>query len=178
MSNVWIIRAGDYGEHQGFNLDNGLITIGWGEVGSLQGCNSIAAVKSKFSASPHYEGRGTRSIGQVAPQLLNFYKEIDKGDWIVMPLKKGGGASRFSAVGTVSSVYRFTKGNGLCRECQHRRDVKWLCKEIPNGALRLHENDIKKHQKTVRQIPQSRAESVARLWATWWLPRARGEGGR
>ena len=142
MSNVWFIRAGDFGEHQGFNLDSGLVAIGWGEVGDLRCCDDKHSVQAKVRKC--YDKRTGAQVGKIWPQLWNFYNEVAIGDWVVLPLKNGrsGAASGFSAVGRIKGKYRYSKGKGLCFECRHQRNAVWLRRDIPNEDVPLNKKEF------------------------------------
>ena len=84
--NVWLVRAGQRGENEDFALSRGLATIGWSELGDL---NQYASKVDLLDAlrMRHPDARPSR-LQNWAGQIWAFYKTIQVGDIVAMPLKK------------------------------------------------------------------------------------------
>ena len=132
MSNVWVIKAGENGEDQGFALDNRCAVIGWGELGDLTGRDKDSIkgdLIKEFGYSAQSAGQKFRSIG-------HFFNDVEKGDWVVLPLRdKRGNRSGYSAVGKVQEGgYRFVP-DASSDGRKHQIPVDWEYPEFPNGDI-------------------------------------------
>lgn len=110
---VWFIRCGEEGnpnKYASTALGNGYISIGWNEIEDMR------------KLSDQELENLTRTVDPLG-QTLKFFKEISKGDIILMPLEK---SRNLVAIGIVSSDYYYVPEPTDSNPQKHRRDVMWL----------------------------------------------------
>ncbi|MEU0791647.1 CBS domain-containing protein [Amycolatopsis sp. NPDC005961] len=127
MKSAWQVRAGRQGERDQESLAEGLAIVGWGGVPALGRFDSREALKAGLREC--YPQRSTYVIGNWAGQLWRFYREMNEGDLVVMPLKN---VRRF-AIGEVTGRYHYRPGSAP--ECRHARPVRWLRTDIEPGEF-------------------------------------------
>ena len=96
---AWLIRAGRDSERYDYNIEHGLVGLGWSQIPDLRSFSSRDDLEAALrSGSPDASG-GT--ISNHAGQLWRLRTELRVGDLVVMPRK---GAPNI-ALGTVTSEY-------------------------------------------------------------------------
>jgi restriction system protein len=124
---VWLVRAGRHGQDEDAALEHGLAIIGFVEVGDLSQFGSAQNLAANLqSADP--EHNANRAANR-ARQLWTFAREIQPGDFVVLP-RKGIGQV---AIGRVKTAYRYQDVNGQRR---HVRGVEWIRPDVPRSAFR------------------------------------------
>ncbi len=107
-------------------LNNGLIAIGWEEMGDLSAISvSRDAFKEKYLAA--YPDAKKGSVATSAGKLYWFVHEVQKGDYVVFPSK----VDHKINIGIVESAYFYDDAATLY---PNRRKVKWL-KHLPLTAF-------------------------------------------
>jgi restriction system protein len=82
---LWVVRAGKHGEQEQLALDDGLVTIGF-DVPDLSSITTRKELQALYAQT--FPEASEASIRNVVGQLWTFYHNIQKGDLVVLPLKK------------------------------------------------------------------------------------------
>lgn len=124
-SKIWMVRAGEGSYLIEDFLREGIVAIGWNEIGRLQDNISYGELKERFkNAYPEdSEGRVRQCVGQIGKFLFDF----KVGDRVVTY----DSSAREYYTGTITSKYSF----GENREYHHYRQVEWVDGGIPRDAL-------------------------------------------
>lgn len=126
---AWVVRGGRRGQHEQYNLEHSLTTVGWPEVGDLSGCQSRDDVHALLAqAYPEYKDK---RVANIASQLWSVRGRIQPGDLIVMPLKNDPGYLRF---GRVTGSYRFDAQNPDPGR-RHTLPVKWEAETVSKAGI-------------------------------------------
>ncbi|MGN0765083.1 MAG: restriction endonuclease [Christensenellales bacterium] len=107
-------------------LDNGVIAIGWKEIGDLS--NVIPnrdAFKAKFKEA--YPAATKNSVANCVGSLYRFIVEMQIGDYVVFPSK----SNREINIGEIISDYFYDPAE---KSYAQKRSVKWL-KHLPRTAF-------------------------------------------
>ena len=126
-SAAWVIRAGRDGEREDYNLQNGLATMGWGNVADLRDASSRHDISAMVrQALPDARDGAVRNY---ARQLWSLRSVVEVGDLVVLPLK----TSREIALGTVTQEYsyRAEEDSGW----RHVVSVDWQRTDVPRSAV-------------------------------------------
>jgi len=123
---VWLIRAGSHGEFQDKFLSEKRVYITWDRLNvNLEKLSDREAL---------IEALGQRDPSSKPKKLINhasqiwpFAHEMQKGDWIVLPLK----AQRAIQIGEVTGDYIFESTGPS--PFFHWRAVKWIGEAIPRS---------------------------------------------
>ena len=118
---LWLVRAGKYGEREQLALDNGLVTIGWDDMPDLKSFPSRDELASYYRKNnPTFSNI---TIGSHVGQLWRFANDIKIGDLVGLPSKH----TSVIHIGKVKGEYHFDK---KFFPAIHYIPVEWL-KEIP-----------------------------------------------
>ena len=126
---LWLARSGKYGELETDFLNDGRIYQAWDELQdiNLSKAKTLddvrSALEEAFPEEP--KGRITNWAGQISVHTLY----MQKGDWVVMPLKKKPAI----AIGEITSDY--TYDSKAKQPFKHYRKVKWLEKAISRSRF-------------------------------------------
>ncbi|MEU6749391.1 CBS domain-containing protein [Spirillospora sp. NPDC046719] len=99
---AWMIRGGSEGEREQRALREGLVIVGWNEMGDLSTIRTWAELTSVLQRV--YPEASRNVIGNWTGQLWKFLKEIREGDLVVMPLRTNSG---HVAIGRVTGPYEY-----------------------------------------------------------------------
>ncbi len=124
---VWLVRAGKRGEREQIALDNGLALIGWDELPDLSNIQSQEEMKSLFDLV--YPDEKEKTVANWVGQVWSFFRRIQPGDLIVLPLKSQSAI----AIGKCTGPYQYRPD--LQEGAYHTRPVEWIRKEIPRSAF-------------------------------------------
>ena len=121
---IWLIRAGSHGEYENKFLQEKRVYVTWDELSvdlsTLKDRDALVAEMT--SVYPHAK---PKAIINWASQVWPFGRVIEKGDWVILPLK----SQRTIQIGEVTSDYQFEpKGPD---PYFHWRSVKWIGEAIP-----------------------------------------------
>lgn len=120
--NVWGIHS----EGDALFLQQGIIGIGWNQVGDFRSiASSRDAFKEKVDAT--YPGSKKGYIALVAGMLYRFLHEMKIGDYVIFPSK----ADRMVNIGKITGEYDYQPGNSLY---DNIRKVEWL-KHLPRRVF-------------------------------------------
>ncbi|MGC8485616.1 MAG: restriction endonuclease [Candidatus Baltobacteraceae bacterium] len=126
--NVWLVRAGKRGENEDLALSQDLATIGWSELGDL---NQYASKVDLLDAlRMRYPDARPSRLQNWAGQIWAFYKTMQVGDIVAMPLKKRAAI----AFGYVHGPYEYLADN-LATDAVHSRSVQWVQQDVPRGTI-------------------------------------------
>jgi len=169
---VWLVRAGSHGEYQDKFLSEKRVYVTWDglDVNLAKLPDRDALIASLEQCYP--TDKPKKRINN-ASQIWPFAHEMQKGDWIVLPLK----IQRAIQIGEVTGDYTFDASGP--DPFFHWRAVKWIGEAIPRshfgkdllntfGAFmticRVQKNDAEARLKAMRKNGWQ-PESVAQLLA-------------
>lgn len=126
-TNAWMLRPTPHGIDRakeflngGFSdLGNGLLAVGWPNIGNLDNAQSRIAIKERILT--HYKKYSPNALGAAAGTIYRFKEEIQIGDIVLMPVGQA------VHIGRVASDYYYVPSldsgeEGYC----HQRAVEWL----------------------------------------------------
>lgn len=127
---AWVVRAGSRGEHEQWNLDKSVSTIGWDVVGDIASCSSKEDVHRLLIEI--YAGDSEQKLANWAAQLWAFRGRIQVGDLIIMPSKLNPGYVYF---GRAAGPYSFDASNP---DLERRKflPVEWNKDPTPKAGMR------------------------------------------
>jgi restriction system protein len=169
---VWLVRAGSHGEFQDKFLSEKRVYVTWDDLNvnlaMLPDRDAlIAALEQRYPASK------PKKLINHASQIWLFAHDMQKGDWIVLPLK----TQRAIQIGELTGDYTFEPAGPS--PFFHWRGVKWIGEAVPRshfgkdllntfGAFmticRVQKNDAEARLKTMRKNGWQ-PESVAQVLA-------------
>jgi restriction system protein len=124
---LWMVRGGRHGEREDLALDQGIVAIGWRELGDLSQVGTredlLALCVETYSNEKH------ATVVNWVGQLWAFVNRMQIGDLLCMPLKSRAAI----AVGRVTAPYQYR--SDLPPEARHTRTVEWLGHDIPRSAF-------------------------------------------
>lgn len=130
MTAAWVVRAGRHGEQEQANLDEGVVTVGWTEIGDLTPCTSRDEVRAMVD-----EAYPDSTLGQRANytgQLWSFRALIRPGDLVIMPMKTKPG---YLAMGRCTGKFVYDAD-----EPDHSRrkklPVEWWAEPIAKSGIK------------------------------------------
>lgn len=129
MTSAWVVRAGNRGQSEDFNLERGRATIGWTEIGDLSSCNSRDAVRQLVDHA--FPGDHPQRLAVFAGQLLAFRQAIQPGDLIVMPLKTKPG---YLVFGRCAGGYAYDPA--ALSDRRHFLPVDWQPEPVSRTVLK------------------------------------------
>jgi len=122
---LWGVRSGKYGEREALALDEGLAVIGWEELPDLSAIKSRDELKALLLSV--YGSEKPKTLMNWESQIWPFIAVMEKGEPIVLPLKKRSGF----ALGRIKGGYQYSEHGG---ERLHTRAVEWV-REVPRSAF-------------------------------------------
>jgi restriction system protein len=123
-----LVRCGKRGEGgETVALEQGLVGIGWGDLGDLQSLKDLPAVRERLAST--YDGEKPGTLENWARQVNTFLNWIKPGDIVALPLKEAPAV----AFGRVTGEYRFAKD--ALEPLMHQRSVKWVREDVPRQAI-------------------------------------------
>ncbi len=126
---LWGVRAGGDGQDEEYVLANGIAMLGFENLPAPDTDDHKAYRKVVQALHPDWP---KNAVTANADQVWNFAWEIQKGDIVVLPRKRG---ERHIAWGTVEGEYAHREVEGQPR---HTRPVKWVRTDIPRTAFGDH----------------------------------------
>ncbi|MYC30883.1 MAG: hypothetical protein F4X65_12450 [Chloroflexi bacterium] len=164
MVRYWVIAPYSYDPRHildavwDWSFTNGLITIGWHELGNLSGV-SKAVIRKRFL--DEFDQEGYQS-------LQRFWHDIEVGDRVIAR----GGLKRIVGVGTVAGKPEFDlelgkKVTGGLDDNIHPNFIKlnWLAcqRQFPNSAFRGHLKTVSELKNTQKHWPEIR-NALREVW--------------
>lgn len=156
---VWTVRGGRFGEREQEALDEGLVVIGWDDLGMLSRATSVEEIVVLLSAAYPDDSAGT--IDNWAHQLWRFLTVMQVGDLVVMPRK----FQPVVAIGRITGNYEYVADGAM--QGRHTRLVEWLNQAVERSAFGGDLRDSMGSQLTVSELSRrdatKRVETLARL---------------
>jgi restriction system protein len=126
---LWLCRAGKHGEHEKRFFDTNRIYLTWeglekenlGKAGDLKQLKSIMRKAYPTVSDTH--------LGRSAGQVWTFVKDMNAGDWIVVPRK----TTPSLAFAEIAGGYEFD--DAADGAYQHSRKVRWLNMDVPRSTV-------------------------------------------
>jgi restriction system protein len=130
VSSAWVVRAGRDGEHEQFNLDTQLATIGWAAVGDVTACKTREDVRALVDAAYPDDSSGRRA--NYTGQVWAFRASVKPGDLVVMPSKLRPG---YLYLGRCTGPFRYdpTQPNPSRRK---QVPVEWKSDPVSKSAIK------------------------------------------
>lgn len=113
---TWMVRAGQRAVFIDDFRDEGAVSIGWGDLGSLDAYASRAELAKAVAAAWPESGKQSQSM--AVGQIWRFKDEIDLDDTVVTY----DPGQRVYLVGAVTDVYRYDPAR---KEHPHIKKVRW-----------------------------------------------------
>lgn len=124
---LWLVRAGRYGERESFNLENGVVTIGWEELHDLTKISSRQELEKLCKKT--YPTSKPNTIRNWVSQLWTFRARINTNDLVVLPLKTRSAI----AIGRIAGIYEYRAD--FPTDAKHTHPVKWLNPDMPRTVF-------------------------------------------
>ena len=157
MTQTWMVRAGRGGRIYDICKDNGVIAIGWHELGSLAGLGSREALREAVARQwPEWT---PQAVAMAAGQLHRFRNEIRSGDRI-LTYDPG---RRVYLVGEITGDYRHD--SSLDAPNPNLRPVRWRG-EVSRDLLTLASRNSLGAISTLFAVPPEVADDVERALTT------------
>ncbi|MBA7582000.1 hypothetical protein ES708_23919 [subsurface metagenome] len=156
---IWLVRAGSHGEYEKRFLEGDRIYLTWE---ALRHDLSILKTRGDLNASltKVYTNSKPATVRNWVGQVWPFVKEMNNGDWVVLPSKLKRAAIHFAEV---TGPYTFdSKADD---PFYHYRTVKWIVTDVPRSNF---EQDLLYSFgafKTVCRIERNNAEARIRQMA-------------
>lgn len=115
--NLYLVRAGRYGEQEQTALENKIVTIGWNDTPDLRKFKTREELFKHYKET--YEASSNVVTGIKVGQLWKFANEIKPGDVVALPSK----FQPIVHIGEVTGPYRYEK---ITEDVRHILPVKWL----------------------------------------------------
>ena len=123
----WVVRAGRHGENEDYALQQGLVGIGWEEIGDISGIHDREPLQALVDKTYPDENNSTTRIW--TGEIWALKERIQKGDWVALPLKSRAAI----AVGRVTGPYRFS--TDAPHDAKHQRPVHWVRTDLPRSEV-------------------------------------------
>lgn len=113
--NQWMVRAGEGSLLIDVFLKQGIVALGWNELGKLQSKMKHHELKALFQKT--YPDNSPGRISQSVGQLWRFFSEFKVGDWVIT---YDSNIRRYF-IGVITSEYEYNEDLEYC----HYRKVDW-----------------------------------------------------
>ena len=157
---VWVVRGGRDGGTVMYNLNENVVTLGWGDwLAHTDAFDSVDRDALDRIFDERFGDEHPASVRRRGRQeILRFRDRIRSGDQVVLPLKNHDTADAWVAIGQVTG--RAVPDPDRPKGARLRRDVTWLKKYVPESAAQPDlMSSIKRPQLSVFQ---PRADDAAR----------------
>ncbi|MEV6031479.1 hypothetical protein AB0L65_10045 [Nonomuraea sp. NPDC052116] len=166
---AWMIRGGREGQREARALEEGLVIIGWHEVGDLSRYRTRDQLADALRLA--FPSAASNVIANWTGQLWRFATEIRPGDLVVMPLRSHAG---HLAIGTVTGAYEYRRQES--EDFQQVRKVDWLRSDVSVETIRSDLRASLGSLLTVCGLTRNNAASrLAQIAATGADPGMEGE---
>ena len=156
---VWVVRAGAGGEQEEFALAQNCAVIDWPDVGNVGRFRSWEELRAEVDRAYPAKPLGTRT--KWTGEIWNFARVIEDGDLIVLPLKKRPdgvfveSVRRDGVVAVGECVGKYEHVADGPSGTEHRREVRWIKRNIPRAAFDIPDNLEKRQTVFPLESPQS-----------------------
>ncbi len=121
---LWMVRAGSHGEDEQTALDNGLVTIGWNDLGDLSRVKSKDELMNLYVKA--YPDEKKPKVANAVGQIWSFLDRIKTDDLVVLPLKHRSAI----AIGKITGSYKHRTD---LSDVLHTRKVSWIRTDVPRS---------------------------------------------
>ncbi|MFI6993700.1 hypothetical protein [Nonomuraea wenchangensis] len=153
---AWMVRGGSEGEREVRALEEGLVIVGWHEMGDLSRYPTREALADALRNA--FPTDSPNTIANWMGQLWRFTTEIQPGDLVVMPLKSHPG---HIAIGEVTGPYEHVPHEPA--DFQQVRKVNWLRWDV---ALEAVKDDLRASLNSMLTVCRLSHNEAARRIAT------------
>lgn len=115
----WVVRGGDFNELIDRFRDEGVVAIGWSEVGDMTPYTTPEELRTAIERS--YPNWSKPKVGASLSQLKQFRILMEPGDYVCTPVK----ATREVMIGKITGPFRYQPEGGKDRYLNNR-EVEWL----------------------------------------------------
>ena len=149
---MWMVRAESDGSLFRPFIDEGLVAIGWPDVGDLSRFESREAIAAQLRIED--PGRSAGAYTAVSGVLFRFLREMQAGDSVISyePTR------RIYAVGKLKEDYRFDAG--FDPDYPNVRPVDWTAEDISRDALATATKNTLGATLTVFRLPETAEQDV------------------
>jgi restriction system protein len=121
---LWLIRAGSHGEFETKFLEESRVYVTWNDLAQdLSKLKNKAALIDILGITE--PGAKPKKLSNHASQICLFAHVMQKGDWVVLPLK----TQQSIYIGEITGDYQYEKSGP--NPYFHWRPVKWIGEAIP-----------------------------------------------
>lgn len=124
---LWLVRAGKYGEQEEKVIENGIISIGWHRLPDLSHIKTKDELQQLYEKT--YPEEKPKTVLNKVSQVWAFFNRIQKGDLVVLPLKKRSDI----AIAEVIGPYQYR--TDISDDIRHIRPVRWIKTDLPRTAF-------------------------------------------
>lgn len=121
---IWLIRAGSHGEYEQKFIQEGRVYVTWDDLDL-----DLSALKQRSELSTQmsqrYPDAKPKAVLNWVSQLWPFAHDMQKGDWVVLPLKSQPAVY----IGEITGDYHAQMGGP--NPFYHWRTVKWIGEAVP-----------------------------------------------
>jgi len=126
---LWLVRAGRHGEYEKNFLQDNRVYLTWEELD-----HDLSKVKTRQDIrdllADVYPNDKPNTIRNWVSQVWSFAKEMNKGDWVVLPSKLKRAAIHFAEI---TGPYVFD--SKAAEPYRHSRTVKWFAMDVPRSIF-------------------------------------------
>jgi restriction system protein len=121
---IWLVRAGEHGEHEEAAIQKGLAVIGWDDLPDLSKVKTREELARLMRET--YPDESPKRLINWTGQVWAFRDRIQVNDMVVLPLKTRSAI----AIGQVIGPYQYISDE---KDGYHSRSVKWLKTDFPRS---------------------------------------------
>ncbi|WP_203564284.1 restriction endonuclease [Deefgea sp. CFH1-16] len=123
---VWLVRAGSHGEYEQKFLQENRLYVTWDGLNvDLQALPNREALIAEMAT--RYPSEKSKAVQNWSSQVWPFGQVMQKGDWVVLPLK----TQAVVYIGEITGDYQFHKSGP--DPYFHSRTLKWIGEAIPRS---------------------------------------------
>src|SRR5689334_19677910 len=122
-----MVRSGAHGEGDELALSQGVVGIGWPELGDLSDVTDVVELRATLERA--YPSDKPGRLANWAGQIEAFCRGIAIGDRVALPLKSAPAI----AFGTVTGDYQYVPD--AVESMRHQRAVTWTHEAVPRDTI-------------------------------------------
>jgi restriction system protein len=123
---LWMIRVGKHGEHEQQFLQSGRVSLNWGELTEDLSKRESRADMRELCRTTYPQSTEAKLSNHLG-QIWAFVKEMELGDWVVIPSK----AKAAVHIAEITGPYVYDATGPL--PYRHTRTVKWVTTDVPRS---------------------------------------------
>jgi restriction system protein len=148
---LWLVRAGENGEHEEFALERSCIVLDKPRLPDLSIVESEDVLQ--LLLNDRFQGRSAAEIAGEAEQAWVFAREIALSDIVILPMK----TVPLVAVAAVTGPYRYVDEPDA--RVRHVRPVGWIRVDLPRNVFWWDLLDLFDCPLSVRRLTENNAEA-------------------